>query len=172
MAQTFTLSLATQGGGSITDDATDVTQRFAFGGVVLPAVAVDLASGTGNNQANKVYLELRTLAATTTDSIDLTSLTDFQGDALSFAKVKYVFVGIVDADGTKELRVGPQGAANAFDGFWGGTGATVYDRVWHSQEYKQLVGGVATGGTDKVLAVHNPGGSSLDYALFVVGTDV
>jgi hypothetical protein len=172
MAQTLTLSLATQGGGSIADDATDVTQRFAFGGAVLPAVAVELASGTGDNQANKVYLELRTLAAAATDLIDLTGLTDFQGDALSFAKVKYLFVGIVSADGTKELRVGPQGATDAFDGFWGGAGATVYDRVWHSQEWKQLVGGVATGGTDKVLAVHNPGGSSVDYALFVAGTDV
>jgi hypothetical protein len=172
MAQTLQLSFSSQGGGSLSDDATDATQRVAIGGAILPAVAVELTNGTGNNQANKLYLELRTLTATTTDSLDLTALTDFQGDALNFAKIKYIFVGIEDADGTKELRVGPQGVANAFDGFWGGTAAANYDRVWHNQEYKALVGGVATGGTDKVLAIHNPGGTSLNYAILIVGTDV
>lgn len=172
MAQNLQVSLSLSGGGQIADDATDVSQRMAFGGAVLPQVQVDFAHGTGSSQANKQYLELRTLAGGATDLIDLTSLTDFQGDALSFAKVKYLFVGIIDPDGTKELRVGPQGAANAFDGFWGGTGATVYDRVWHSAEHKAPVGGVATSGTDKVLAVNNPGGSSLDYAVWVIGTDV
>jgi hypothetical protein len=172
VSQDLQVTLTLSGSGTLADDATDVEQRFVFGGAVLPAVTVSFTHGTGNNQADKSYLELRTLATVTTDSIDLTALTDFQGDALSFAKVKYIGVFIVSPDGTKELRVGPQNVANAFDGFWGGTGATVYDRVLHSAEYKHPVGGVATGGTDKVLAIHNPGGTSVSYALWVIGTSV
>lgn len=173
MAQNLQVTNTLQGGGSISDDVTDVSQRVGFGGAILPAVQLSLTYGTGANQVNKQYLKKRTIANGVTDLIDLKALTDFQGAALDFAKIKYIFIGIITPDGTKELRVGPQNATNAFSGFWGGSGATVYDRVWDSKEYKAPVSGVITGPTtaNRILAINNPS-TATDYAIWVLGTDV
>lgn len=172
MAQTLQATITLSGTGSLADDVTDVKQLATFGGAILPTIVTAFSYGTGNNQVNKQYLKKRTLAATTFDLLDLTALTDFQGAALNFAKIKYIFVGIISPDGTKSLRVGPQNQTNAFAGFWGGTGATVYDTVLHSLEHKAPISGLATGGTTKILPIYNPGASSLDYAIWILGTDV
>lgn len=169
MSQNLQVTTTLQGGGSISDDVTDVSQRFGFGGAILPAVQISLTHGTGANQADKQYLKKHTIANGATDLHDLKALTDFQGAALDFAKIKYVGVFVISPDGTKLLRVGPQAASNAFTGFWGD--ASDYEKVYHSQEWKEPVAGLATSGTDKVLAVHNPS-TATDYALWVIGTSV
>lgn len=170
MSQLLSITDTLQGGGAISDDVTDAVQRVAFGGAILPAIQMAFAHGTGDGQANKLFAKRFTLAALTFDLHDLSTLEDFQGVALDLDTVRRVLVAIIDPDGTKELRVGPQNQANALDGFWGGAGATVYDRVWHHQYWYRPNTGVAVDATHKVFPVYNPHATlPLTYALFVLG---
>src|SRR5688500_14222343 len=54
---------------------------------------VDLTSGTGDGQADRVWADQRTLAASATEDLDLTgSLTDVLGASLTLARVKVLYV--------------------------------------------------------------------------------
>jgi hypothetical protein len=56
--------------------------------------SVPLLNGTGTGQADKVFADTRTIAASTTDSLDLAGggLLDLLGAALTFAKLKAVLL--------------------------------------------------------------------------------
>ena len=114
---------------------------------------------------------MRTLAATTFDLIDLAGgLTDYKGATITFAKVKWIYVALSTQDGTNALRIGPQNQANAWQGPWGGTGATVYRTTYTDWEfYRPVTGTTVTAGTGDIFPVYNPGAGSVDYLLWVLG---
>lgn len=61
--------------------------------------ALSLADGTGANQADLVWHDRRTLAASATEDLDLAgSLVDPFGGAVAFARVKALYVGAAAAN--------------------------------------------------------------------------
>src|SRR5438132_228532 len=61
----------------------------------FPSLKGTLGSGTGPNNAKFLWHQQRTVNATTNDDIDLTSLTDFWGQAVAFTLVKWFLLRIV-----------------------------------------------------------------------------
>ena len=135
--------------------------------------AVQLSTGTAAGQADKVFHDRRTLAASTAEDLDLAGvLSDVFGAAITFARVKGLYISaaaanvnnvvvgadatnpwatLLNATGTITLR--PGAAFCAFAGPADGTGYAV------------------TAGTGDLLQVANSGaGSSVDYDIIIVGT--
>lgn len=172
MALTLSVGERPAGGGILSDSTLLVQQAASYGAGVLPELSLALENGTGANQANIWYLAKRTLAATTYDLLDLAGgLTAFNGSTITFTKIKRVLVAIDSPDGTKRVRVGPQDQSNPWPGPWGGTGPTVYaDVLWKFDVVNPFAAGWAvTAGTGDVFPVYNPGGSSVDYIIWLLG---
>jgi hypothetical protein len=70
-----------------------------------------LASGTGANQADKVWSDQRTLAASATENLDLAGvLTDAFGATLTFVKVKALLIRAATGN-TNDVLVGGHASA-------------------------------------------------------------
>jgi len=160
------------GGGAITDSSTAVSQSASFGSGVLPTIRYRYSYGTGSGQVNAWYLARRTLAATTFDNLNLTSGLTTLGTTFSFTKLKRVLVAIIDPDGTKSLRVGPQNQANANPLWFAAVTANFYETTYTYVLKDRPVTGwdVAAASTD-ILSIYNPGAGSLDYAIWILGLD-
>lgn len=135
---------------------------------------VELATGTGAvaGVADKMFFDRRTLAPSATEDLDLVGvLLDSFGTAISFARVKGIFVSAVAANANNVIV----GAASATQ--WAtllnatGTvtlrpGATfaAFSGVADTTGY------AAVGGASDLLKVANSGaGTSVDYDIVVIG---
>lgn len=133
---------------------------------------VSLTDGAAAGQANRVFSDRRTLAASGAEDLDLAGvLLDAFGATITFARIKGLYIAaaaantnnvvigadatnpwatLLNATGTVTLRPGASFAA--FAGAADGTGYAV------------------TAGTGDLLQVANSGaGSSVEYDIFVVG---
>lgn len=157
----------------ISDGTSGATLNKAFGQVSVPALDIALTFGSGANQANKLYIAKRTLAATTYDLLDLAgALNDGLNNTITFTFVKLALIAVVSPTGLIKVRVGPQGQANPWPGPWtGGVGATVYKDVprWDLLAYEPSTGYAVTAGTGDILPVYNPGAAALDYWIILAG---
>lgn len=171
MADSLYASYRSLGGGIIRDTVTAQQMPGVFGRGVLPRRVRSFTHGTGANQANKWHLSRRTLATVTFDLLDLAGgLTDYKGAAITFTAIKLVYIAIVDADGTKSLRIGPQNQTGAGQFGWGGTGATVYQTIYTDwEDYRPITGHTVTAGTGDIYPIYNPGAGSVEYAIWVLG---
>jgi hypothetical protein len=170
----MSLSLSLNGNGALTKvgPVETVTSPLSFGSGGWDAMSFNLAFGTGNNQGNTWFSEERTLAAGASKDYDLAGgLVNSLGDTLTFTAVKLVLVAIDAPDGTKAVRVGPQGVANAWQGPWGGTGATNYTEVgnWLPVVNHPTTGYPVTSGTAEALRVNNPTGGGVTYRILIAG---
>ena len=74
---------------------------------------ISLATGTGASQADKIFHDQRTLAASATEDLDLAGgLTDAFGDTITFVRIKGLLV-VAAAANTNNVLVGGA-AANQF----------------------------------------------------------
>lgn len=171
MADVLRFSERVIGGGIIRDTVTLQQQPASFGLGVLPSLNFELQNGTGSGQANKWFLERRTVNATTYDLLDLAGgVDDYKGDPITFTAIKRCLLKIVDPNGTKKLYLGPQNQTNAAQLWAGGTGATAYDEVFWGIDHKHpYAGWTVTAGTGDILPVYNPTGSAITYAIFLLG---
>jgi hypothetical protein len=131
---------------------------------------LDLASGTGASQADRLFTDTRTLAASATEDLDLAAaLTDAFGSSLTFAKLKGLII-TADAGNTNDVQL-TRPATNgvpiflaagdgfgikpggAFALFWPGTGVTVT---------------AATG--DLLTLTNSAGGTGVTYSIVIIGT--
>lgn len=160
------------GGGVISDPTLGVSQFAGFGNGTLPKIQTRYSYGTSDNQVNAWYLARRTLAATTFDNINLTSGCVTLGTTFSFTKLKRVFIAIIEPNGTKSLRVGPQNQTNANALWFAAVTANFYETLYtHILKDRPVTGwDVAAGSTD-ILSIYNPGASPLDYAIWLLGLD-
>lgn len=156
------------GGGRINDPDTGITQNGVFGGAVLPRPDLVISSGTDDFQANNWYLARRTVAGTTSDNLDLAGGLSNFGGTLTFTKIKRVYVAIIDPDGVKSLRVGPQSVSNAWTGPFGSTSdyASVMYRLDLLEPYD---GWTVAAGTADILGIYNPGATPVTYAILLIG---
>jgi hypothetical protein len=174
MATNLGITLKLDGSASLTGPA-GLLQRA----VTLPLgsgswgdMKLALGFGSGNLQANNWWADERTVAAGADDDLDLSgTLSNVFAELLSLTAIKLLIILIKDADGVKKLVVGPQGLTGAFQGPWGGVGATNSTAVDNfGVPINHPWGGypIAAGATDK-LRVHNPGAAPVTYKILIAG---
>ncbi len=134
---------------------------------------VDLADGTTAGQANRIFHDTRTLAASASEDLDLAGvLTDAFGAALTFARIKGLIVAAA-AGNSNNVIVG--GAASNQFVSWVGAGThTVTVRpgavLALMAGSADATGYAVTAGTGDLLKIANSGGSTtVTYDIVVVG---
>jgi hypothetical protein len=130
-----------------------------------------LANGTGSSQADLLFADQRTIAASDNEDLDLAgSLTDPLGSTLTFAAVKAIYIKAA-AGNTNDVQVSPA-SSNGFLGPF----ADASDQIDLPPGGALLLtapadGWTVTGGTGDLLNVANSGaGTSVTYDIVVVGT--
>lgn len=139
------------------------------------AVAIDLASGTGAGQVDKVFADTRTLTASANEDLDLAAgaLTDAFGTTLTFAKIKGLYVAAA-AGNTNNVVVGGA-ASNTWVGPFGGATHTIAVRpggvVVLADGEADTNGYAVTAGTGDLLRVANSAGTTpVTYTIVILGT--
>jgi hypothetical protein len=121
-----------------------------------------LATGTGADQADRLYVGSHTIAASGTLDLDLAgSLADVFGATLTFARVKAVLVTFQSDNTGSEVGVGAA-ASNQFYGFF--NAATDQEKVHSSGCFfkwrADATGWAVTAGTGDLLRVTNLDGTN------------
>jgi hypothetical protein len=130
-----------------------------------------LGDGTGANQADLIWSDTRTLAASATENLDLAgSLVDALGSTLTFARVKAIYVHA--ADGNVNDVVFGGAASNGFVGPF--ADATDKIKVKSGGTWAIVAPGATgypvTAGTGDILLVANGGsGTSVTYDIVIIG---
>lgn len=164
MALTTKLHLVVSGRQTSDLDLGDAAFPFAL------SSRLELADGTGASQANRIFTDTRTLAASANEDLDLAgALTDCFGTTLTFAKLKGLIVKAA-AGNTNDVQVTRPSSNGvpiflaAGDGLavkpggilalaWPGTGVTV------------------TASTGDLINIANSGaGTSVSYDVILIGT--
>jgi hypothetical protein len=137
-------------------------------------VALAFATGTAAGQADLIFSDTRTLAASANEDLDLAGgLTGAFGTSLTFVKVKVIFVAAA-AGNTNNVIVG--GApANAFVNWVSDATDKVVVKpggfLMLSVGTGDLAGYGVTAGTGDLLRIANSGGTtSVTYDIVVFGT--
>lgn len=129
-----------------------------------------LTSGTGAAQADRIFHDRRTVAASATDTIDLAgAMVDALGDPAVFARVKAVIV-VADAANVNNVNVVREGT-NGVPLFLAlGDGIGVQPGGLFAWMAPTAAGVVVTAGTGDLLnLVNSAGGSSVTYDIVIIG---
>ena len=188
MSGTLNLQLLMQGSGKLivpgnglgTDSETQTlgtTVGFNFPGdgttlgIALPEAGIAAA--------NQWYCGVRALTATTYDLLNISSLTsglqNGLGQKIDLTTVQAIIFVVQNADGTKHLLIGPQNQTDAWQGPWGGTTSvcynTVYDQFMIFSPFAAGISANAIDSTHNILPVYNPTAGTIDYAIWIIGTE-
>lgn len=131
---------------------------------------VALATGTGNNQANQIFHDVRTLASGANEALDLAGVLENPfGDVITFSKIKLIY--IENRDAVNSLLIGGA-ASNGFIAPFGD--ATDKLRVAPSGFLvltAPLAGYTVTAGTADQLKVEHGAedGTTADYVVVLMG---
>jgi hypothetical protein len=134
-----------------------------------------LADGTGTGQADRIWHDTRTLAASATEDLDLAGvLVDAFGATVTFARVKGLVVATLAAN-TNNVVVG-NATSNAWAALLGATGTLTVRPgavVACFAGPADAVGYAVTAGTGDLLKVANgAGGTAVTYDIIVIGASV
>lgn len=135
--------------------------------------AVTTADGAGAGQANRIFHDQRTLAASATEDLDLAGvLIDPLGTTLTFARIKAIIVAAA-AGNSNDVLVGGAAATQFLS--WVGA-ATHQVRVRPGGVFALLagqadaVGFVTAAGVSDLLRIGNSGaGTSVTYDIILIG---
>lgn len=133
-------------------------------------LADQLLTGTGDGQADTVFIDQRTISASSSEELDLSgSLTDPLGGAAVFAEIAAIEVRAA-AGNTNDVVVGGA-SSNAFVGPFGAADNTIAVAPGAVLVLHHPAGGWAvTAGTGDLLQVANGGsGSAVTYDIVIVG---
>lgn len=112
MTQSASISLSLAVSQSVAGDVNTAKNAIAVNSLL------QLLNGTGADQANQAFSDERTLAASTSESLDLAgSLTDAFGASITFTKIKGMLV-MADEGNGDNIEVGGA-ASNGFASFLG-----------------------------------------------------
>jgi hypothetical protein len=134
--------------------------------------AVTLVDGFATGQADRVFADARTLAASATEDLDLSgALTDAFGATQVFARVKAIFVK-AHSDNTNNVNV-TRPASNGFPLFLAagdGVGLRPGETFGLLCAETDAVGHAVTAATGDLLTITNSGaGTSVTYDIIVIG---
>lgn len=130
---------------------------------------IELVNGTGDDQADLIWTDQRTLAASASENHDLAGgLTDAFGTAMTFARIKGLFVKAAAAN-TNNVNVSSE-ATNGVPLFLAlGDGIKIPPGGWNFWAAPDD-GIVVTGATGDLLTVANSGaGTSVTYDIVIIG---
>lgn len=130
----------------------------------------DLGNGTGASQADRIWADQRTLAASANEDLDLTgTLVDALGATLTLARVKVLYVAANSAN-TNNVVIGAA-ASNAWAGLLSATGTvTLRPGGVMLVAATDATAHAVTAGTGDLLRIANSGaGSTVTYDIAVVG---
>ena len=134
--------------------------------------AIAYANGTGAGQADKVFVDTRTIAISGTDDLDLAGvLVDGLGVVITFVKIKAIILTAADLN-TNDVVLGAA-AATQFVGPFGANTHTVRARPGGliALACKDATGwAVAAGSTDLLRVANGGAGTSVDYTICIIGT--
>lgn len=131
---------------------------------------IDLASGVGANQADKLWHDQRTLAASATEDLDLAGvLVDAFGATFTLARVKGLIVAAAPGN-TNNVLIG-NATANAWSTLLGATGvATIRPGGLLAVFAPDATAYAVTAGTGDLLKVANSGaGTGVTYDIVIIG---
>lgn len=127
-----------------------------------------LSQGTAANQADLLYRDRRTLAASASETLDLQALVNVFGQAMNFARVKGILLASVKTNST-ELQFGPN-SSNGFTAAFGDASDRVRVRAGG---FAMLAAydavSYAVTPTTRLLYVVNAAGASAQYDIMIVG---
>lgn len=179
MAATIALTLVSEAKGTYDEGNTIANRRDSIQKLVTYDADIAFVYGTGTSllngavQVNDWHFAEYTINAGANLDIDLTGSTTYKnpfGTTLAFTAVKLVAVSVKSPDGAKSVRVGPQNASNAFQGWHGGVGASNYDTVFTSARHVHMLAGwTVAAGTGDILRINNPGGSAVTIRVLIAG---
>jgi len=135
------------------------------------ARAIALADGTGLGQADRIFHDRRTLAASANEDLDLAGvLTDAFGAVITFARIKAMLIA-ADPGNTNNVIVG-NAAANGFISWVGAATHTVTVRPGGLLllAASDVTGYTVTAATADLLRITNSaGGTSVTYDVVLIG---
>jgi hypothetical protein len=158
--------LAIKGALTTTRDAGDA-------GVAISEVSsYDIADGTGADQANAIYVDDFSIAASGTLAIDLSgSLVDPNNNTKAFTAVKEILIK-ADITNTNNLVYG-NAATNQFIGPTASATHTVAIKPgarWNVTDGYSAAGWpVANGSTDNILLTNSAGGTAVTGTIVIIG---
>ncbi len=132
---------------------------------------IDLKTGTGNNQADLLFTDQRSIGAAGNEDLDLSGvLADAFGATLTFVKVKAISIRAAAANGGN-IEVSPA-AANGFLGPFGDASDKLAIPAGGAVVLAAPVGGwTVTAGTGDLLNIANSDGAAAGvYDIRIVGT--
>lgn len=138
------------------------------GAIVSQRVDESMGSGTGDRQCDGLLLDERTLAASTSEDLDFSALTDANGNAFGPAEIAIFVLHALETNGST-LSV-TFAAVNPWLGLFG-TGTDITMPAGSTLAFvAPLNGGPAVSGTSKVITVANDdGAASAKYRLLMAG---
>jgi hypothetical protein len=152
---------------------------FGAGNLYQPQVPIafqqsyTISNGSGANQADMIFQDQRTLAASATENLDLQTgaLLDIFGNAIALSKVKAIVVTALGTN-TNNVLVGGAGS-NAFTGPFGST--TDVNTVVPGGTLVLVAptaGGYTVDGTHKLLKIANSSsGTQVIYNIIIFGVE-
>lgn len=132
---------------------------------------IELTSGTGANQADKLWFDQRTLTASATENLDLAGvLTDAFGATVTFARIK--LIGVFASSGNTNLVQVGGAASNQFINWVANSSDIVNVRPggFFLLGAPDATGYAVTAGTGDQLRIANSAGStSVTYDIVFIG---
>lgn len=133
--------------------------------------SVAFTDGAGAGQADLIFADTRTLAASGSESLDFSgSLTQPDGSAAIFARIKYIYIEAA-AGNTNNVQV-TQPASNGVPGIFLAAGDGVSIKPGGNFEWMSpdATGAVVTASTGDLIGVANSSsGTSVTYNIVVIG---
>jgi hypothetical protein len=166
MAQTFSgnIKFALAGTFNGDNDLSAVTQAFNY------AKNYNITNGTGADQANMIWADQRTIAASSTDDLDLYGgLTNSFGTTINFTSIKGIIV-VAASTNTNDVIIG--GDSNALVQWVGAANDTVVVKPggMFALVNPSANGYAVTDSTGDILQIANSSsGSSVVYDIILLG---
>lgn len=134
------------------------------------ALAISLTDGTGAGNADRIFKDTRTLAASATEDLDLSgALTNIYGETVAFADIRAILI-TADAGNTNNVNV-TRPASNGLALFIAaGDGLPVRPGGMFLWACPDATGVAVTAGTGDLLTLTNSAGStSVTYSITIIG---
>lgn len=164
------MALTTRISTSVTATLTDALDMTTVTDPVDQVIRYTLASGTGNGQADMLWHDRRTLAASGTEDLDLAGvLANAFGDTQTLARIKAILVKAADAN-TNNVNV-TRPAANGVPLFLAASdGVPVRPGgmfLWIAPDATAVA--VAAGTGDLLTFTNSAGSTAVTYDIIIIG---
>lgn len=170
MAITVTGSVGASVDATLIDSAGPLANKPVAVGFSIKSIFQ--ASGTAADQVDKCYAKTLSFTASTAQNLDLTSLTDIYGNAVSFARVRSILIKPKGTTDAATLTLAPH-ATNGWTNFLGASSALKLGMATSTNDAGFCASspnttGWAVSGSNKVLVL-TPSAHAFDVDIEILG---